>query len=76
MKSTRTLNRRFPAKGTRRRNGVIIVDPKTGTEIHIRLQRGRDRNCIRLSFNAEDHVLIMAEEEQEKEQEQEQEASR
>jgi hypothetical protein len=65
MRSTRTLNRRFPAKGTRRRNGLVIVDPKTGTEIYIRLQRGRDRDSIRLSVDAEDHVVIKAEEKEE-----------
>jgi hypothetical protein len=62
MRSTRTLNRRFPAKGERRRNGLIIVDPKTGTEIHIRLQRGRDRNSIRLAVDADDHVVVTPEE--------------
>ena len=64
MRSTRTLNRRFPSKGERRRNGLIIVDPKTGTEVHIRLQRGRDRNSIRIAIDAEDHVLVKAEEKQ------------
>jgi hypothetical protein len=64
MRSNRTLNRRFPLKGERRRNGFIIVDPKTGTEIHIRLQRGRDRNSIRIAIDAEDHVVVQAEEKQ------------
>ena len=71
MRNTRTLNRRFPAKGTRRRNGLVIVDPKTGTEIHIRLQRGRDRDCIRLSVDAEAHVLIQPEEVEQKEKDME-----
>ena len=62
MRSTRTLNRRFPSKGERRRNGLVIVDPKSGTKIHIRLQRGRDRNSIRLSVDADEHVVVKAEE--------------
>ena len=62
MRNTRTLNRRFPAKGERRRNGLVIVDPQTGTKVHIRLQRGRDRNSIRLSVDADDYIVVQPEE--------------
>ncbi len=58
----RNVTRHFLVKGERRRNGLVIVDRKTGNEIRIKVHRGRDRDTLRLAITADDDLIVYPEE--------------
>ena len=62
MRMQKTVTRYFPERGTRRRNGLVIVDPRTGQELRIRIHRGRDATNLRVSISAADEFVAYAEE--------------
>ena len=55
----KTINRYLPLRATRRRNGLVIVDDKTGRVVRIRLQHGNKPGQVRVAICGEDiHVEI------------------
>jgi hypothetical protein len=47
------INRYLPLRGTRRRNGLVIVDDKTGRVVRIRLQHGNKPGHVRVAICGE-----------------------
>ena len=53
------ISRYLPLRGTRRRNGLAIVDNETGRVVRIRLQHGNTPGQVRVAICGENiHVEI------------------